>query len=150
MRILIPDFDSVNALPAARYAASAFVRGERFRVHLLYVRKVLERPAADRALAPARDLLDKLHVPCTVHVEQAADRAQAIRRMARRIAADRIVLGTARSWSLTRMSEDALIQELLDTAPAPVSVVAGKSVSPLERYGVAAGLGATLALMLSG
>jgi hypothetical protein len=149
MRILIPDIDSVNALAAVRHVARGFLNGERYWVHLLYVRKSVDRAAADRALAPSRALLEKLHVPCTVHVEQAEDRVRGILMVARRIAAERIVLGTARSWSLTRLSEDALIQELLETAPIPVSLVSGKSVSALERYGVAAGLGATLALMFS-
>jgi nucleotide-binding universal stress UspA family protein len=149
MRILVPDVDPVNVMPAVRHVAREFLNGERFCVHLLYVRRALDRAAADRALAPARALLEKFHVPCTVHVEAADDVARAIRAVAQRVGVDRIVLGTARSWSLTRLSEDRLIQELLDTAPVPLAVVPGKSVSPLERYGVAAGLGATLALMVS-
>jgi len=35
-------------------------------------------------------------------------------------------------------------------APVPVLLVSGKEVSRLERYGVAAGLGATLGLILLG
>jgi hypothetical protein len=46
------------------------------------------------------------------------------------------------------MSEQAVVHSLLELAPAPVVVVAGKDVSPLERYGIAAGLGATLGLIL--
>jgi nucleotide-binding universal stress UspA family protein len=150
MRILIPDIDSLNAQPAVRHVARGFLSGERYRVHLAYVRKSVDPKAGYRQLEPSRALLERLHVPCTVHLEEAADRVRGICMMARRIGAESIVLGTARNWSLTRLSEDALIQALLETAPVPVTVVAGKSVSALERYGVAAGLGATLALMLSG
>ena len=149
MRLLIPDIDPVNAMPAVRLVARRFLEGERCRVHLLYVRRSVDPMAADRALAPARQLLERFRVPYSVQLEEAHDCAQAVRRMAHRIAAERIVLGTARSWSLTRFAQDALIQELLDTAPVPVSVVAGKSVAPLERYAVAAGLGATLGLLFS-
>jgi hypothetical protein len=46
------------------------------------------------------------------------------------------------------MSEDSVISKLLDGCPAPLVVVPGKEVSPLERYGIAAGLGATLGLIL--
>ena len=55
--------------------------------------------------------------------------------------ADLIVLGTARYGSATRLTEDAVVQKLLDHAPVALIVVAGKEVSRLERYGVVAGLG---------
>ena len=150
MRILIPDIDSLNAQPAVRHVARGFLNGERYRVHLLYVRKSVDPEAGYRQLEPSRALLEKLHVPCTVQLCEAEDRVHGIWTMARRIAAERIVLGTARRWSLTRLGQDALIQELLETAPVPVTLVSGKSVAPLERYGVAAGIGTTLALMLAG
>ena len=149
MKILVPDIDAVNAFPAVRYLVRQFVGGERFELHLLHVRTAVDPRAADRALRPARTLLEKFHVPYAVHLE-AGGRARTIRAVARRIAADRIVMGTARLWSVTRLREDSVIQELLVTAPVPVTLVSGKSVAPLERYGVAAGLGATLALILSG
>ena len=154
MRILIPDLDAVNSLPAVRHAARQYVSGERFEVHLLYLR-------SQEALPQARALLERFHIPYRVHTE-AGDPAHplgrpiggtpdAIRAVARRIRADRILMGTARPWSATRLSEDAVIQRLLKNAPAPVSLVAGRrSVSRLERYGVAAGLGATVGLMLLG
>lgn len=142
MRILIPDVDAVNSLPAVRHAVRQYVNGERFEVHLLYLR-------SQEALPPARALLERFHIPHRVHMES-GDKAHAIRAVARRIKADRILMGTARPWSATRLSEDSVIQRLLKSAPAPVSLVAGRSVSRLERYGVAAGLGATVGLMLLG
>jgi nucleotide-binding universal stress UspA family protein len=148
MRILIPDVDSVNSLPAVRYVIREFLSGERFEVHLLHVRNALHRAAAGRALQPARALLENVHVPYAVHLK-AGDKARTILTVARRVRADRIVLGTARRWSATRLSEDSVIQEVLDAAPMPVTLVAGKSVSRVERYGVAVGLGAALGLILS-
>jgi nucleotide-binding universal stress UspA family protein len=129
MRILIPDIDSLNAQAAVRHVARGFLNGERYRVHLVYVRKSVDPHAGYRQLEPSRALLEKLHVPCTVHLHEAEDRARGIRIMARRIAAERIVLGTARRWSLTRLGQDALIEELLETAPVPVTLVSGKSAA---------------------
>jgi nucleotide-binding universal stress UspA family protein len=164
MLILIPVVDSVNSLPAVRHVIREFLSGERMEVHLLHVcspwflsvaaclrgkgRDALHREAADKALGPARGLLERCHIPYTVHLETGR-KVQVIYATARRAKVDRIVLGTARPWSATRLAEDSVVQKLLDSAPVPVTVVAGKSVSRLERYGVAAGLGATLLLMLS-
>lgn len=143
MRVLIPEVDSVNSLPAVRHVVGRFLGGERFEVHLLYLRS----PAA---LQPARALLERFHIPYRVHQEhqEAGDKVRTIRAVARRLKADSIVMGTARPWSATRWSEDAVVERLLSNAPAPVTLVAGKSVSRLERYGVAAGLGAALGLIL--
>jgi nucleotide-binding universal stress UspA family protein len=164
MLILIPVVDSVNFLPAVRHVIREFLSGERMEVHLLHVRSPLflsvaagltgkgrdafHRAAADKALKPARGLLERFHIPYTVHLETGR-KVQVIDATARRAKVDRIVLGTARPWSATRLAEDSVVQKLLDSAPVPVTVVAGKSVSRLERYGVAAGLGATLLLLLS-
>jgi nucleotide-binding universal stress UspA family protein len=147
MRILAPDLDSVNLLPAVRHLVGEFLNGARFEVHLLQVRT---QPKVDRqqTLLQACALLERAHIPYSVHRQQTGDKAQAIRAAARRIRVDRIVLGTARSWSATRLREDAVIQSLLDNSPVPVALVAGKSVSRAERYGIAAGLGATLGLIL--
>jgi nucleotide-binding universal stress UspA family protein len=79
---------------------------------------------------------------------QAGDKAKAILAAAVDTSPDLIVLGTARYRSATRMSEQAVVHSLLEASPAPVVVVAGKEVSSLERYGIAAGLGATLGLIL--
>jgi nucleotide-binding universal stress UspA family protein len=165
MLILIPVVDKVNFMPAVRHTIREFMSGERMEVHLLHVRSpfflsaaaylkgkkqdAFHRETADKTLQPARALLERFHIPYTVHLES-GDRARAIDAVARRLKVDRIVLGTARPWSATRLAEDAVVQKVLDRAPAPVSIVAGKSVSRLERYGVAAGLGATLWLILFG
>ena len=165
MLILIPVVDSVSLLPAVRHVIREFLNGERLEVHLLHVRSpswlsvtgyltgarrdAVHQRAADKALAPARALLKRFHIRYTVHVE-AGDKARTIDAVARRIKADRIVLGTARHGSATRLAEDSVIQKVLDSAPVPVTLVAGRSVSRVERYGVAAGLSATLWWMLFG
>ena len=151
MRILIPAVDSVNALPAVTHAAREFLGGERFEVHLLHVRSpwspFASRRAAERALRPERALLDRLHIRHWLHV-RTGDKAHQIHDAARRLKADRIIMGTACHWSATRLSEDAVIRRVLHSASIPVTIVSGRSVSPVERYGVAAGLGAAFGLIL--
>lgn len=157
-RILIPVLDSVNSDPAVRHVISEFLHGELMEVQLLHLPAsptyrlahwLLGKNggAADKALQSARELLDRVHVPYAVHFDT-GNKARAINAAAQRLRVDRIVLGTARHWSATRLTEDSVIQEVLDTAPVPVIMVAGKSVSRVEQYGVAAGLGATLWLIL--
>jgi nucleotide-binding universal stress UspA family protein len=82
-----------------------------------------------------------------VHVELGTDRAAVIVAKARELRAKRIVLGAARDNTLTRFVEDAVIEKVIEQAPVPVDVVAGKSVSRLERLGVPLGLGAALGLL---
>jgi nucleotide-binding universal stress UspA family protein len=128
MRILVPDIDAVNSLPAVRCLVRQFVGGERFEVHLLYVRGAIDPAAADQALLPVRALLDRFHVPYSVHLA-AGDPVRTIRNVARLLEADRIMMGTARLWSPARLVEDAVIEELLETAAIPVSLVSRKSTA---------------------
>jgi hypothetical protein len=154
MRVLIPVLDSVNALPAARYVIRESLNGERPEVELLHVRSpfaiALRSWLGTDPVRPVRALLERGRIRHRVRRIDARDRAQAIVAAAWFDAPDLIVLGAARYRSATRMSEDAVIQKLLDAAPAPMVVVAGKDVSPLERYGISAGLGVTLGLILFG
>jgi nucleotide-binding universal stress UspA family protein len=152
MRVLIPVLDSVNALPAVRYAIRESLNGERYEVQLQDVRSSFGRALEDWLTAdPVRravELLERFRVPHVVRRIAGRDRAEAIVAAARSQGPDAIVLGAARYRSATRMSEDAVIEKLLDAAPVPVLVVTGKEVSQVERYGIAAGLGATLGLIL--
>lgn len=158
-RVLVPLLDSVNALPAVRYLVRELMGGSRLEVHLLHVRPPLppcwmparerapfHREAAEQALAPARELLDRCHVRYAVHLDR-GDRAAAIVAAARRLEADRIVLGAARDNTLTRFIEDAVIEKVIHAAPVPVDVVAGRAVSRIERLGVPMGLSAALGLL---
>jgi nucleotide-binding universal stress UspA family protein len=151
MRILVPVLDSVNALPAVRYLVREFMGRERPEVRLLCVRSPLALAfvpgLAEKSVAPARDLLQRHGVRHNVEI-LAGDRAKTILQAAVDTRSDLIVLGTARYNSATRMSEQAVVHSLLELSPAPVVVVVGKDVSRLERYGIAAGLGTALGLIL--
>lgn len=163
MRILIPVLDSVNALPAARYVIREFYSSVPPEVDFLHVRtrlaatlaaawtgrtrRTAHQAAAGKDLQAARALLESFGVRCTVRVKS-GDRSELIAAAARRPGIDLVVLGAARYRSATRMAEDGVIRKLLDGTAAPLVVVTGKDVSRLERYGIAAGLGATLGLIL--
>jgi nucleotide-binding universal stress UspA family protein len=162
-KILLPVDGSSNSLGAVRHMVNQFMGDHDLEVHLLHVRTPLtqhaarflsrttrmrfHRDEADKALAPAREMLKRFGVPFTEHVEL-GDRAQMITRLAQRLNADQIVMGTARKSSLTRLLEDSVTNRVLELTQVPVQVVAGESVSTLERFGVPAGVAAALALVI--
>lgn len=163
MKILLPVDGSANSLQAARHVVNRFLGESAMEVHLLHVRAPLSqyisrfigrrdresfhKDQAERALAPARALLNQFGVPHAEHVEL-GDRAATIHRLAQRLKVNQIVLGTARKNSITRMLEDSITNQVLEIAQVPVEVVAGESISRLEKYGVPAGVGTAVALLL--
>jgi len=124
--------------PLSQYIARFISRREREQFH---------RDEAERALAPARALLNQFSVPYAEHVEL-GDKAATIHRVAQRLRVNQIVMGTARKNSLTRMLEDSITNKVLEIAQVPVEVVAGQEVSRLEKFGVPAGVGAAVAFLL--
>ena len=158
-RVLIPVDGSENSLQAVRRVVNRFLANPGLEVHLLHVRApfsqhvsyfvkkrdrdVYHREQADKALSGARSLLEKFGVPHAVHIEF-GNRAERIASEAQRLRVDRIVMGTARKNSLTRILEDSVTSRLLEITQVPVEVVAGKSISRVERIGVPAGIVAML------
>ena len=163
-KVLVPVDGSPNALKAVRHVVSRVMAGDSMEVHLLHVRTPLSqhvarfldrrvraawhREEAEKALEPARAMLAKFGVAHTAHVEL-GDKASVIHRVAQRLRADLIVMGTARKNSFTRMVEDSITNKVLELAQVPVEVIAGDAISKTERYLVPAGVGsAALALIL--
>lgn len=161
-KVLIPVDGSENSLRAVRHVVNQSLAKGGLEAHLLYVRRFswpLARASGKRSrdgerrahveevLAPARELLHRYSVPHAVHVES-GDRAQAIHRTAQRLHVDKIVMGTARKHSLTRIFEDSVTSRVIEIARVPVEVIAGSKVSKLERYGVPAGVGTAVAAVL--
>jgi nucleotide-binding universal stress UspA family protein len=159
LKILLPIDGSTNSLKALRHVTNQFLDNHAMEIHLLYVRKPLSlhvtpryinrrsrvawyREEAERALQPARALLDQFRVPYATHIEL-GDKVQTITGTARRLHVDKIVMATARKNSFTRMVDDYVTSKVLDLAPVPVEVIAGDSISNLERIGLPAGIGAT-------
>jgi YjbE family integral membrane protein len=160
-RILVPVDASPNAQRAVRHVVGEFLKRSATEIHLLNIqppfsrhvaqfvsgknRAAFHREQGEKALQPARLLLEEAGVPHSVHIE-IGDKAQVIAREARRLRCDRIVMATARKNSLTRMIEDSVTHSVLELATVPVEVISGDGVSRWERYGVPAGIAAALAL----
>jgi nucleotide-binding universal stress UspA family protein len=160
-KVLLPIDGSTNSLRAARHVVNQFMN-QRVEVHLLHVRTPLSqhvarflsrgtragfhRDEADKALAPAREMLKRFGVPYSERVEF-GDKAEAITRVAQELGAAQIVMGTARKNSLTRLVEDSITNRVLELTQVPVEIVAGDAVSKLERFGLPAGIAAALALL---
>lgn len=103
---------------------------------------------AQSALAPARKLLDAAGVPYRT-VLAYGERAAVIADIAKQCNCQRILMGTARKNSLSRLIENSVTARLLERAPVPLEIVVGTHASRLERIGVPAALAsvATLAYL---
>jgi YjbE family integral membrane protein len=162
-RILVPVDGSPNSQYAVRQVINEFMKDSALEVHLLNVQPAFSRHIAnfvsrsnrqdyhraqgEKALGPVKQLLEKHGVPYAEHLE-VGDKAVLIAQAARRLRCDRIVMSTARKNSLTRMLEDSTTNRVLEATDVPVEIIAGDMVSPLERFGVPAGLGAAIVLLL--
>jgi len=161
-KVLVPVDGSPNSLRAVRHVVNQFISDHELEAHLLHVRTPLSQhiarflsagtrrsfhyDEATRALAPARALLKQHGVPFTSHVEL-GDKAETISRVADTMGAAQIVMGTARKNSFTRLIEDSVTNRVLELAHVPVAVIAGDTVSKLERFAVPAGIAAALAFV---
>ena len=162
--ILIPVGDSPNSRHAVQRAAAEFLENPNLHVHLLNVQTPLprhisqflgprtrgdwHRDRAEEALAPAREILKRHSIPFEEHT-RLGPKAEMIVEEARRLKVDRILMATARKNSLTRMLEDSTTNNVLELTPVPVELVAGDAVSPLEKFGVPAGIGGAIALLVA-
>jgi YjbE family integral membrane protein len=162
-KVLLPVDGSLNALRAASYVVDQFAADPSLEVHLLHVRTPLSqhiarfvnaatrrsfhRDEASKAFASTRELLRRRSVPFTEHVELGA-KAETITRVAAELGAAKIVMGTARNNSFTRLVEDSVTHRVLELTKVPVQVIAGNAVSDVERFGVPAGIAAAIALFL--
>ena len=164
IKVLLPVDASPNTVHAVRRVIAEHEKTPAIEVHLLNVQPALSRHVsqflgrrtrdefhrdeAEKAIAPATRMLDFAGVPYQTHIRVGA-RDEAIVDEARRLGCDRIVMSTARKNSFTRMIEDSTTNKVLEKTSVPVEVVAGDSVSRLERFGLPAGVSAALALAIA-
>ncbi|PLC49931.1 universal stress protein UspA [Pollutimonas subterranea] len=160
LKILVPVDGSSNSLHAVLHVVNEFRKNAALEIHLLNVqtpfsqyvsrfvsrrdRHDFHRDQAELALLPSRQMLDRFGVPYEAHMEL-GEKAYVITDAARRLHCDHIVVGAARKSSLIRMVENSTINKVIELTTVPVKVVAGDPVSPLERYGIPAGVGTGLA-----
>jgi YjbE family integral membrane protein len=163
-RVLLPVDASVNSLQAVEHVIGRHAAGAAQEVHLLHVRapwsqylarfvsrgdrEAYHLQEAERALAPARDMLNRSGVPHTDHVEY-GDKAETINAAAGRLGVQQIVMGTARKNSLTRVVEDSVTSRVLEIVEVPVEIVVGRAVSRIERFGLPAGMSAVAAVLIA-
>jgi YjbE family integral membrane protein len=163
-RILVPVDGSRNSEFAVRHVISEFLKDSAKEVHLLNVQPRLSqhvaqfvsrrnrddwhRDQAEKALVPARRLLEQHGVPHAASYKL-GDRAQVIVDEARRLRCHHIVMSTARKNSLTRMLQDSTTNRVLEHTDVPVELIAGDAVSKLERWGLPAGAGALVAILIA-
>ena len=164
LKVLIPVDGSRNCEFAVRHVVKQFMNNTAMEIHLLNVQPPLSsyvtrfvsrknvqeyhRDEAEKALRPIRQLLDGFGVPFAVHVE-IGERAERITATAHRLRCDQVVMSTARKNSLTRLLENSTTNRVLELTSVPIEVIAGDAVSRWERYGIPAGLGTLLALLLA-
>ena len=163
-KILVPVDGSPNSQFAVRHLVRQFMNDTTIELHLLnvqppfssYVARFVpkrnlndyHRENAEAALQPVRQILDGFSVPYAVHTD-VGDRAECITAAARRLRCDLIVMSAARKNSLTRLLQNSTTNRVLELTPVPVEVIAGEAVSPWERYGLPASIGALIALLLA-
>jgi nucleotide-binding universal stress UspA family protein len=163
-RILIPVGGTRNDGFAIQHVIQRFRNNSAMEVHLLNVQRPFSayvaqfssrrnrldyhREQAEKALAPAKAMLDKLSIPYAVHTK-VGDKAVLIAETARRLRCDGIVIATARKNSLTRLVETSVTDRVLALTPVPVEVVAGNAMSNWERYGIPSAIAAALAMALA-
>ncbi len=162
--VLVPIGASRSTEFAIRHVVNEYLGNRARQIHLLNVQPPLSRHIAqflrqrtrddfhrersEIALAPARALLDRHEIPYSTHI-RTGDRAMIIAAEAKRLGCDHIVMSTARKNSLTRMLEDSTTNRVLELTPVPVELVPGDEISKLERFGVPAGIGTALALLIA-
>jgi nucleotide-binding universal stress UspA family protein len=164
LKILIPVDGNRNCQFAVKHVIKEFMNNTAMEIHLLNVQSPFSRDIArfvsrkslrdyhrieaEKALGPIKQMLDDFSIPYSAHAEL-GERAKIITDAARRLRCDQIVMSTARKNSLTRLVENSVTNKVLALTSVPVEVIAGDAVSKWERYGIPAGVGAVLALMLA-
>jgi YjbE family integral membrane protein len=162
LKVLVPVDGTANAIAAIDHAIGEYRRHHELEIHLLNVQAPFSRHVgrflarsdkeaylksrSNAALKDAGRRLLAAGVPYHTHWA-VGDRARLICDMAKTLACHHIVMGTARKNSLTRMLEDSVTNQVLEHTPVPVEVVAGRSISTLERWGLPAGVSAALGLL---
>ena len=162
-KVLIPVDDSSNALMALKHAVNMYCNDRQTHFHICnvqptlytHIRKFLSKREisewqADRAKTAAKtasEFLEKAGANFSF-TYVTGDKGEALRDEAQRLECNRIVIGTSKKNTLSRLFENSTTAKLLEISDIPVEVLTGKSLSTLERWGIPAlGAGAATALM---
>lgn len=161
-KVLIPVDDSNNSMLALKHAVNVYGKDHQSHFHLCnvqptlytHIRKFLSKQAihewqAERATLAAKSasaFLERAGVSFSF-TYVTGDKGEALRDEAQRLGCHRIVIGTSKKNTLSRLFENSTTAKLLEISEIPVEVVTGRSLSTLERWGIPA-LGASAATAL--
>ena len=162
-KVLIPVEDSSNTLLALKYAVNTYGKDSQTHFHICNVqpriyhhigkffsKTDIKEWQAERAYSAAKsavEFLTKANVNFSF-THACGDKGEALRDEAMRLGCSRIVIGSAKKNSLSRLFENSTTAKLLEISDIPVEVVTGKSLPALERWGIPAlWAGAATALM---
>lgn len=162
-KVLIPVDDSNNALLALKHAVNTYGRDAHTEIHICNVQPKIYRHIgkfvskstihewqAERAKNMAKsaaDFLERAGVSFSF-TYVTGDKGEALRDEAMRLGCSRIVIGSAKKNTLSRLFENSTTAKLLEISDIPVEVVTGKTLPMLERWGIPAiGAGAATALL---
>jgi YjbE family integral membrane protein len=164
MRVLVPVDGSRHALQALRHVLTEARRASDPRyVVLLNVQLLLPRHAsrflsastrrswrqerASKAMESAAEMLRQAGLSWQP-VTATGDAAVAIAHCAQEYGVHKVVMGTDKKGALARFFKDSVTSRVMELSPVPVEIVAREEASALERFGIPAGIGAGLALLL--
>lgn len=162
-KILIPVDGSKNSDMAVKHAVKTYGQDPSAHFHLCNVQPTLYRhigkflskqninewhaERAAQAAASASAYLENRGLNFSF-AYVCGDKGSAIRDEAVQLECNRIVIGTSKQNSLSRLFENSTTAKLLEISDIPVEVVTGSSLPALERWGIPAlGAGAATALM---
>jgi YjbE family integral membrane protein len=162
-KVLIPVDDSNNALIALKHAVNTYGKESHTEFHICNVQPKIYRhigrfikkqtiqewqaERAKNAVKSAADFLEKAGISFSF-TYVTGEKGEALHDEATRLGCSRIVIGSAKKNTLSRLVENSTTAKLLEISDIPVEVVTGKSLPALERWGIPAlGVGAATALV---
>jgi nucleotide-binding universal stress UspA family protein len=160
-RILIPVDGTAKSLAAVRAAVSSEKGGvdvidllnvqPRLHRHISQFvsredRDAWRRDNAERALEPARQIVEKAGIACRTHVG-VGPIARVVADTARLLGASEIVIGATRRGLLGRLLANSPSTRLLQLISVPVRVIPAAMPPGYERFAVPAGLGVALLVL---
>jgi len=161
-KVLIPVDESSNTMLALQYAVSTYGKDSTTEFYICNVQPRIYRhigkffsktdiqewqvERANTAAKSAIAFLEKSGVKFSFTVVS-GDKGEALNDEAKRIGCSRIVIGSAKKNTLSRLFENSTTAKLLEISDIPVEVVTGKTLPTLERWGIPV-LGAGVATAL--
>jgi len=162
-KVFIPVNESSNTLLAVAHAVFTYGKVANTEFHICNVQPKIYRhigkffskadiqewqaERAKKAASSAIEFLKEVNVHFSF-THACGDKGEALRDEAVRLGCTRIVIGTAKKNSLSRLFENSTTTKLLEICDIPVEVVTGKSLPAIERWGIPVlGAGVTTALM---